>query len=132
MPINATVFGRLGDDPETRDAAGSTVCSLRVASSDGYGDRRTTTWLNINIWGKRGEWVAENMKKGERVLVTGQLHERKWGEEANQRALELRADTVTRIDWPEEKPAAAPGPAKKAPKKKADHIDPNDPESLPF
>jgi len=141
MSINATLFGRMGADPETRDAGSSTVTSIRVASDHGFGDRKTTTWVSISIWGKRGQWVSDNMRKGERVVASGMLHQRTWTKKDGTEgmSLELEATQVDRVDWPEKSaamsPAAeAPQPRaySSAPKAPASVIDPNDPNAMPF
>lgn len=54
-------------------------------------------WLDISVWGKRGEQVAELLRKGARVNVTGRLEEDRWadketGEERSK--LRLVADDV--------------------------------------
>ena len=113
--INATIYGRLGAQPETRDAGSSTVTELRVASSHGYKERKTTTWLRVNVWGKRGEWIAQNVDKGERVICTGQIYSRTWenkdGEERSQ--LTMDANSVEKLDW-NDAPKKQAAPARSA------------------
>lgn len=73
MPISATVIGRLGQDPETRQAGSSTVTSLSVASDHGFGDRKTTTWVKVSLWGKDGERAVGHLHKGDPVGCTGDM-----------------------------------------------------------
>ena len=111
--ISATIFGRLGARPETRDAGSSTVTALRVASTHGYKERKTTTSISVNLRGTRGDWLAQNLDKGERVIATGQLYARTWenkdGEERSQ--LTLDANNVEKLDW-NDAPKAQAAPAR--------------------
>jgi single-strand DNA-binding protein len=136
MSINATIFGRMGADPETRDAGSSTVTSIRIASDHGFGDRKTTTWVSVSIWGKRGQWVSDNMRKGERVVASGMMQHRTWTKKDGSDAisLELDATQVDRVDWPARDATEAPQPRAyaSAPKAPASVIDPNDPNAMPF
>ena len=108
--ISATIFGRLGARPETREAGSNTVTELRVACSHGYKDRKVTTWVAVNVWGKYGERLVELFDKGERVIATGQLYSRTWenknGEERSK--LTLEATKVDKIDWNDAPKAQAP------------------------
>ena len=142
MSINATLFGRMGADPETRDAGSGTVTSIRVASDHGFGDRKTTTWVTVSIWGKRGKWVGENMQKGERLVAYGMLHQRTYtkkdGTEGT--SLDLEATQVDRVDWPAKDAAQSPPRGAYAPAAPSSapttpggaFIDPNDPNQMPF
>jgi len=141
MSITATIFGRMGADPETRDAGSSTVTSIRVASDHGFGDRKTTTWVSVSIWGKRGQWISDNMRKGERVVASGMLHQRTWTKKDGTEglSLELNATQVDRVDWPEKgATSSSPSPAGRAytpqptPAAAPNFIDPNDPNAMPF
>lgn len=75
MSIHATITGRLGADPETTQTSGGhTVTRFRVASDYGWGDRRTTTWVSCSMFGRRGERLADILRKGSYVVVRGELH----------------------------------------------------------
>ena len=96
--------GNLGADPELRYTAGEDsepVCSLRIffdrPKPDGNGgfDDKGGFWLDVSLWGTRGETAAQLLKKGARVSVSGELYEDVWqnnesGEE--RRKLRLHAD----------------------------------------
>lgn len=89
--INATVIGNIGRDAETRAVGSDTVCSFSVASSDGFGDKKTTTWVRCSLWGKRGDKLAPMLAKGTRVAVCGTLSER---EHDGKKYLECRVNDV--------------------------------------
>lgn len=76
MTIHATITGRLGADPELRStASGTPMLRLRLASSHGWGDRETTTWVGCTMFGRRAESVARLLSKGSYVTVRGAVYE---------------------------------------------------------
>lgn len=84
--------GNLGRDAETRQAGDSTVTGFSVAVKSGWGDRERTVWVDVSVWGKRGEAIEPYLKKGGQVAVTGELstHEHK-----GKTYLKVRANDVT-------------------------------------
>ena len=80
-----TIVGNLGRDPEIRCAdAGIRIASMTVATSDRWKDRsgtrqERTHWHRIVIFNETLIAIAEQyLRKGAKVLVTGQLENRKW------------------------------------------------------
>jgi single-strand DNA-binding protein len=95
-----TFTGNLGRDCETRyTPKGDSIVSFSVGVASGYGDKAVTTWVNCNLWGKRGESVAHYLKKGQQVAVSGELTNRKYQDkEGNDKwSLEVRVNDVTLI-----------------------------------
>lgn len=77
------LIGNLGADPELRyTASGQPVCNLRLATSDKpRGDEKygKSHWHTVVVWGKKGEALAKEAKKGSRVHVTnGKIEYRQW------------------------------------------------------
>ncbi|WP_448191874.1 single-stranded DNA-binding protein [Azospirillum sp. sgz301742] len=69
-----TFTGRLGADAELRTTqGGEKLLSMRVANDVGYGDRRTTQWVDCTVWGRRADALAEYLTKGKQVVVSGEL-----------------------------------------------------------
>ena len=69
-----TFTGRLGADAELRSTqSGEKVLSFRVANDVGFGERKTTQWVECSLWGRRGEAVAQFLTKGKQVCVSGEL-----------------------------------------------------------
>lgn len=74
-----TIIGRLGKDAETRSTnSGDKITSFSVAVDQGYGDKKTTMWVNCSMWGDRGSKVAGYIKKGDMIGVTGEAQLRTW------------------------------------------------------
>lgn len=69
-----TFTGRLGADGELRTTqSGERVLGFRVANDVGFGDRRTTQWVECSLWGRRAEALAPHLTKGKQVVVSGEL-----------------------------------------------------------
>ena len=52
----------------------------------------------MSVWGGLGEWMASNLTKGQKVVVSGRLKWREWGEEGNKRqAVDISADSVVPV-----------------------------------
>lgn len=71
MPAVIVISGHLGKDPSTRTAGSGTVTELSVGSTEGFGDKQTTTWFRASIWGKSGDAAVKFLKKGDGVIITG-------------------------------------------------------------
>ena len=77
------LLGRLGRDPETRDANGTPVCHLAVATSRRYKDRNgerqeETEWHNVVLFGKTAEIAQQYLQKGSEVYIEGRLRTRSY------------------------------------------------------
>jgi single-strand DNA-binding protein len=80
-----TFSGNLGRDAEVRYTNNNdAVASFSVAVRSGYGKNEATTWINCNYWGKRGEAIAQYLKKGSQVVVSGEFTLRKWTDKQGQ------------------------------------------------
>jgi single-strand DNA-binding protein len=65
--------GRVGGDAETRSAGNGEVTSFNLAVDQGWGERKTTNWFRVSIWGDRGRKLAGHILKGNKLAVTGEL-----------------------------------------------------------
>lgn len=69
-----TFSGRLGRDATLRNTrGGDPVLSFPVANEVGFGERKTTQWIECSLWGKRGERLHDYLTKGAQVVVSGEL-----------------------------------------------------------
>ena len=77
---NSTVFGgRICADPELKYLpAGTAVAKITVANNSKYKDRETVTFLEATCWGKTAEIVSQYCKKGDRVVLEGELRTESW------------------------------------------------------
>ena len=104
MSNTIIITGNLGRDPERqREGAGPVI--LNLADSVGFGDRKTTTWRRVAVWGKTGDYCLTALSKGDLVTVTGEESQRAWTDkegkervtsEVNARAVDGPFRRVTR------------------------------------
>lgn len=82
MSVNVTIEGNLGGDPVVRfTQSGKAVASFSMVTSksnrnpDGsWGENTEETWYDVSAWDALGENVAESLRKGHTVMVTGRLY----------------------------------------------------------
>lgn len=71
---NFTAIGRVGRDAVTRHTSGGkAVTGWSLAVDKGWGDNKQTTWLDCSLWGDRGQKLAEMIRKGDRLGVSGEI-----------------------------------------------------------
>lgn len=81
-----TITGNLVDNPELRyTTSGQAVTHFRVASTPRYLDKATGEWkdgdtlfMACDVWRNQAENVAESLKRGQRVIVTGKIRQRSY------------------------------------------------------
>ena len=87
-----TIAGALGRDAEYKTTqGGKSFCSFPVAASVGYGDNKTTIWVDVTRWGEGAQGLSRHLLKGSKVTVTGELSTR---EHNGKTYLQCRADHV--------------------------------------
>lgn len=73
-----TVAGNIGEPSLKFTPSGKPVLEFSLAENhskknqQGGWDEDGTTWRRVSIWDKKAEALSEVLKKGDRVLVTGQ------------------------------------------------------------
>ena len=80
MSFNKVILvGRLTKDPEIRTTVnGTTVGNFTLAVDSGYGDNKSTDFINVVSFGKQAEFVNKFLRKGVLILIEGQLKINKW------------------------------------------------------
>ena len=98
---NITIVGNLTRTPELRYLTnGTAVCNLGVAINRRY--QKNGEWVeevsffDVVCWRDLADNVAESVDKGDRVIVTGRLEQRRWenSEGENRSKVEIVADSV--------------------------------------
>ena len=99
-----TVIGNLTDDPELKfTPSGAALTRFRVASTPRFLDRQSGEWrdgdplfLSCSIWRQPAENVAESLKRGSRVIVTGRLRQRSYETREGEKrtVIELDVDEI--------------------------------------
>ena len=96
------LIGNMTADPELKQtASGLSVCSFTIAInrrfSKGEQGQQTVDFINIVTWRQQAEFVSRYFKKGNPILICGQLQTRTWTDNQGQKryATEVVADEVT-------------------------------------
>ena len=102
--INRVILtGRLTRDPELRTLpSGMSVCSLRIAFNTRKKDQTTGEWgekgnfVDVTVFGRQGEIVAQYMTKGRAIAIDGRLEWREWTDQSgnNRQSIEIVADNT--------------------------------------
>lgn len=64
---------------------GKAVAGTTIAINEGYGDKKTTTFLPCVIWGKTAEVAAQYTDKGSQVGIEGRIQVREWEKDGHKR-----------------------------------------------
>jgi single-strand DNA-binding protein len=97
MNLNiVALVGCLGRDPETKYFDGGTVVTkfsiaVNRPKKDGV---QEADWFDCEAWGKTAEFVANYIKKGNRVSIAGSLKQEKWESKDG----EKRNKVIVKID----------------------------------
>ena len=85
------IVGNVTRDPELRSTpSGTQVCSFSVAVNRSYKDGSGSqvdqvSFFDCSAWGKQGETIAQYVKKGSGILVSGRLEQRSWEDKDGQK-----------------------------------------------
>jgi single-strand DNA-binding protein len=103
---SVTLSGNLTRDPELRSLpSGVAVCALRIASNERYKDGATGEWsdrpgyYDVSVWKGLGEWLANNLHKGDQIVVSGRLRWREWQDKDgnNRQSVDISADSIVPV-----------------------------------
>jgi single-strand DNA-binding protein len=99
------IVGNLTADPELRfTPAGKAVANLRVAAHPRRYNAQTRSWergtpnyFDVDVWGPLAENTVESVRRGDRVVIFGQIHTDTWtveGSDTERRRLKVTATEV--------------------------------------
>ncbi len=96
------LIGNMTADPELKQTAGGiSVCSFSIAVNRRFAKseqgQQNVDFINIVTWRQQAEFVARYFKKGNPILICGQLQTRSWSDPQGQKryATEVVADEVS-------------------------------------
>ena len=96
------LIGNMTADPELKQtAAGISVCSFSIAVNRRFAKadqgQQNVDFINIVTWRQSAEFVSRYFKKGNPILICGQLQTRTWTDNQGQKryATEVVADEVS-------------------------------------
>jgi len=138
MSINRVVIsGNLTRDPELKATAGGmAVLKLRVAVNDRRKNQQSGEWedypnyVDVTVFGARGEALARFLTKGSKIAVEGKLRWSEWESQQGEKRskLEVVADEVEFLSSREGGSGTYSPPSGGAPDAPA----PDDGEEIPF
>lgn len=94
----AIIAGNLVGDPDMRaTTSGTSVASFTVAVNRSYKNgsgenAEEVSYIDCTAWGKAGEIISQYLKKGDPILVSGRLRQRRWEDKEtgkNRSAIEI-------------------------------------------
>ena len=129
------LIGTLGRDPEMRHLPnGNAVCSVSIATDEGYKDKNTgqqvdrTEWHRVELFGKLAEVVGEYLKKGSKAYFEGKLKTDEYEKDGIKRyTTKIVANEMTMLD---SKPDGGQQP-QYAPQQQAPQMAPQQPQYAP-
>ena len=72
-------IGNLTADPELRKTQSNIdVCEFSIAINEGYGDKKTTDFIDCLAWRTLAENLCKYQRKGDKIAVTGKLKKESW------------------------------------------------------
>ena len=89
-------IGNLGADAEKKDfESGRVVCNFSVATTTGYKEKKETFWIRCAMWGNKNIAIADYLKKGTKVFITGELTQREFEtKEGSKTSLDLNVNSI--------------------------------------
>ena len=79
LSLNSCVLtGNLVANPEIKHVGENPKATFSLAFSDGYGDNRTTSYINSECWRRNAETVRRYLTKGSKIGVVGRLKLDRW------------------------------------------------------
>lgn len=106
-----TLVGRFAADPElTYTPNGKAKANFAVAVNQGFGEKRTTEFIDCVAWEKAAEKVADQGRKGKEVSIGGRISVNKWQDKEgkNRKTVEVVANTIVVGAEPRGEGAARP------------------------
>jgi single-strand DNA-binding protein len=102
MSFNKVILiGNLTADPELKQTqSGLSVCSFSIAVNrrfKGENSQQDCDFISIVAWKQQAEFVTRYFKKGQPILICGQIQTRNWTDKQNNKriAVEVVADEVS-------------------------------------
>ena len=77
------LIGRLGQDPEIKDAGSTSVANFSIATNENWTDKNgekqeRTEWHNIVAWDKLADLAGNYLRRGSNIYCEGKLQTRSW------------------------------------------------------
>lgn len=102
MKDYVTIRGNVGGDPVRHTTAGgASVIHFRLASGQGYHDKRSgswvetgTNWYSVSAFRQLAENAKASLRSGDPVIVTGRLKLNEWENNGRHGFVDLEAESI--------------------------------------
>lgn len=112
MINTVALMGRMAADPELRTTTkGDEVVSFTLALDAGYGDKKTTSWVDCVAFKGSAKFVSTYFRKGSMIAITGRISTRNYEDKngAKRKSTEVICESVSFCgDKQSNNPAALP------------------------
>lgn len=79
---NISIIGRLTHDLNEKSFSytqtGKALLKVSIATNDGYGENKYTSYFDVTIWGKTAENLRQYLSKGKQICINGRLRQDRW------------------------------------------------------
>ena len=104
MTNTVVLMGNLVSDPDIRRTnSDKTVASFRIANNRRYGETEVSVFIDCVAFSATGDFVADYLKKGTRVVVTGHLQMNEWDDKDGNHRYKIEI-VCERVDFAGSKP----------------------------
>jgi len=104
--------GRLTRDPELKQlSSGTQLAKFGFVHSRKFKGEEHPMFIDVTVWGQSAEYVAQNLTKGDKVMLRGRLEQETWDDKqtgAKRSKHTMTAHNVNALEWPDDGQQAAP------------------------
>ena len=101
MYAQITIIGNLTKSPDLKYIpSGTAIAKCSIAYTDGFGDKKTSHFMDIELWGKTAEAFNKYCDKGSKIMVVGFPKFEQWtAQDGSTRSRHsLRVDEMKMLD----------------------------------
>ena len=101
MYAQITIIGNLTKSPDLKyNPSGTAIAKCSIAYTDGFGDKKTSHFMDIELWGKTAEAFNKYCDKGSKIMVVGFPKFEQWtAQDGSTRSRHsLRVDEMKMLD----------------------------------
>lgn len=101
MYAQTMIVGNLTKSPELKYIpSGTAIAKCSIAYTDGFGDKKTSHFMDIELWGKTAEAFNQYCHKGSKIMVVGFPKFEQWtaNDGSTRSRHRLRVETMKMLD----------------------------------
>ena len=101
MYAQTTIIGNLTKSPDLKYIhSGTAIAKCSIAYTDGFGDKKSSHFMDIELWGKIAEAFNKYCDKGSKIMVVGFPKFEQWtAQDGSSRSRHsLRVDEMKMLD----------------------------------